>query len=194
MIEFVEGDVVELAPTHVVINANGIGYFINISLNTYEAFNSKQKLLVLTHKAIKEDSHTLYGFQDKTEREVFRNLISVSGIGPATARMVLSSLSQHDIIGAIINGNVPLLKSIKGIGPKAAQRMILELKDKMTKLGGSVKGELTGSSSNHTEALEALTALGFGRSAAEKALLRTSKDLGSGASTEDLIKNSLKLL
>ena len=194
MIEFIEGSVHELSPTHVVISANGVGYFIHISLYAYEHFQGKKQLQILTHLAIKEDSHTLFGFHNSKERTLFRHLISVSGIGTSTARMILSSLNQNDIIGAIINSNVPLLKSIKGIGPKAAQRMILELKDKMSKIGGDPSAYLIGNHNNINEALEALMALGFARNAAEKAVIKTSKDLGDDATTESLIKNSLKLL
>jgi Holliday junction DNA helicase RuvA len=194
MIEFLEGQVEEISPTHLVIQVNGIGYFVHISLNAYEHLSGKKQLRILTHQSIKEDSHTLYGFYNHTERSIFRHLISVSGIGPSTARMILSSLNQNDIIGAILNGNVPLLKSIKGIGPKAAQRMILELKDKIGKLGGDITTTANNSNTAINEALEALQALGFARTAAEKALLRTSKDLGGDATTESLIKNSLKLL
>ncbi len=194
MIEFIEGSVAEMSPTHIVINVNGIGYFAHISLNAYERLQGKNALKLLTHVSIKEDSHTLYGFYDHTERTIFRLLIGVSGIGTATARIILSSLTHNEIIGAIMNGNVPLLKSIKGIGPKAAQRMILELKDKMAKLGGNISPIGRATNSNINEALEALQALGFARSSAEKALIRTSKDLGESATTENLIKNSLKLL
>jgi len=194
MIEVVEGTVVELTPTHAVVNVNGMGYFIHISLNAFEKLQGKKQLRLLTYLSVKEDSHTLYGFYDALERSIFIHLISVSGIGTSTARMILSSLNHNDLIGAIINGNVPLLKSIKGIGPKAAQRMILELKDKMTKLGGDLS-PLSNTNHNHfNEALEALQALGFGRLAAEKAVLKTSKELGDDATTENLIKNSLKIL
>ncbi|MBO6518293.1 MAG: Holliday junction branch migration protein RuvA [Bacteroidia bacterium] len=194
MIEFLEGTVDEMAPTHAVINVNGVGYFAHISLNAYERLNGKKQLRLLTYLSIKEDSHTLYGFYDHTERTIFLHLISVSGIGPTTARMILSSLNHNEIIGAILNGNVALLKSIKGIGPKAAQRMILELKDKMGKIGGGVSASSSPELSNINEALEALQALGFARNAAEKAILKISKELGDSATTENLIKNSLKLL
>ncbi|MFT5724254.1 MAG: Holliday junction DNA helicase RuvA [Bacteroidia bacterium] len=194
MIEFLEGNVEELSPTHAVINVNGMGYFVHISLNAYEHLQGKKQLRLLTYLSVKEDSQTLYGFYDALERSIFIHLISVSGIGTTTARMILSSLNHKDIIGAIINGNVPLLKSIKGIGPKAAQRMILELKDKMTKLGGDISTTGISNNTNLNEALEALQALGFSRLAAEKAVLKISKDLGAGATTENLIKNSLKIL
>lgn len=194
MIEFLEGAVEEMSPTHAVINVGGIGYFAHISLNAYERLNGKKQLRLITHMVVKEDSHTLYGFYDHTERTIFRHLISVSGIGPATARMILSSLNHNEIIGAILNGNVPLLKSIKGIGPKAAQRMILELRDKIGNLGNEISSGTTAGNQSFNEALEALQALGFARSSAEKALIKISADLGDSVTTEDLIKNSLKLL
>lgn len=194
MIEFVEGKVEELTPTHAVINVQGMGYFVHISLHAYEKLQGQKTLKLLTYLSVKEDSHTLYGFFNTLERSIFLHLISVSGIGTSTARMILSSLNHNDLIGAIINGNVPLLKSIKGIGPKAAQRMILELKDKMTKLGGDVTATHLSKNNHFNEALEALQALGFGRLAAEKAILKISKELGDSATTESLIKNSLKIL
>ncbi|MCB9245537.1 MAG: Holliday junction branch migration protein RuvA [Flavobacteriales bacterium] len=193
MIEFVEGKVEEISPTHVVLNANGIGYHIHITLPTFERIQGKTQLRLLTHLAIKEDSHTLYGFYEREERNVYLNLIAISGIGHATARMVLSSLDHKEFVSAILNANVPLLKSIKGIGPKAAQRMIIELQDKFSKLGegalvgGGVMGQVQ-------EALDALMALGFARAAAEKALSAVRKNDPDVTGTEELIKKSLKLL
>jgi Holliday junction DNA helicase RuvA len=193
MIEFIEGKVDSITPTHVVVNQQGVGYFISISINTYEAIRGNDQLRILTHLSIKEDSHTLYGFYSAEERLMFRHLISVSGIGNATAILVLSSLSVTDLASAISSGNAALLKSIKGIGPKAAQRMILELKDKVEKTGLS-HPSLSGSDSSVTDTLEALTALGFNRSAAEKAIMKVKQSNPSIQSTEDLIKESLKIL
>jgi Holliday junction DNA helicase RuvA len=193
MIEFIEGQVVEISPTHVVLQTHGMGYIIHISLITYEHIRQEKQLRLLTHFAVKEDSQTLYGFFNATEREIFRHLLSVSGIGSATARVILSSLDQNELISAIMNANVPLLKSIKGIGPKAAQRMILELQDKFSKLGTGLPLVGAGLDSS-TEAVEALMALGFGRSAAEKAVLQVRKSADGTLSTEELIKKSLKLL
>ncbi|MCB9260909.1 MAG: Holliday junction branch migration protein RuvA [Flavobacteriales bacterium] len=194
MFEFIEGEIAELSPTQVVINANGVGYLAHISLNAFEKFNGKSKLRLLTHLVVKEDSHTLFGFYDHAERSLFRHLISVSGIGPATARMVLSALNHKEIIGAILNGNEALLKAIKGIGPKAAQRMILELRDKVGKIDDTNLVKSNSSSGNIYEALEALTALGFARAAAEKVAYKVMSDLGENATTENIIKNCLKLL
>jgi holliday junction DNA helicase RuvA len=194
MIEFIEGKVVEISPTNVVIESGGVGYFIHISVQAFEHMRDKPSLRVLTHFSVKEDSQTLYGFYNSTEREIFRHLISVSGVGPAIARMILSSLNQNEIISAIMNGNVALLKSIKGIGPKAAQRLILELQDKMGKLSGD-KQLLTPLPGDTTrEAVDALVALGFARNSAEKAVLKVRAQEEGTNSTEELIKKSLKLL
>lgn len=193
MIEFIEGKVDSITPTHLVINQQGLGYFISISINTYETIRGNQELRILTHLSIKEDSHTLFGFATAEERLMFRHLISVSGIGNATAILVLSSLSVSDLASAISSGNAALLKSIKGIGPKAAQRMILELKDKVDKTGLSHPG-LKGSDSSVADALEALTALGFNRPSAEKAIMKIKQKNQTVQSTEDLIKESLKIL
>jgi len=193
MIEFIEGNIEEVSPTHVVINCNGMGYFIHITLYTYEHIQNKKNLRLLTHLAVKEDSHTLYGFYQRAERDVFLQLISVNGVGLATARVVLSSLDHKEFISAILSSNIPLLKSIKGIGPKAAQRMIIELQDKLGKMEGGLP--LSGGSSDvGLEALDALMALGFSRLAAEKALIKVKKSEESAMSTEELIKKSLKLL
>jgi len=193
MIEFIEGAIEELTPTHVIINCNGMGYHINISLYTYEYLQGKKQIRLPTYLAVKEDSHTLYGFKDQQERSIFTHLISVNGIGMATARMVLSSLDHKDFVGAILNSNVPLLKSIKGIGPKAAQRMIIELKDKFSKMDAHM--ELDGlPADSGNEAIEALMALGFNRQTAEKAIVKVRKSQDAPLSTEELIKKSLKLL
>ncbi|MBI1305231.1 MAG: Holliday junction branch migration protein RuvA [Bacteroidetes bacterium] len=194
MIEFVEGDVVEISPTHIVINTNGVGYFLHISLYAYEKMQQQKKLRVLTHLSVKEDSHTLFGFFNHTEREIFRHLINVSGIGPATARVILSSLNQQEIISAILSGNVALLRSIKGIGPKAAQRLILELQDKMGKIEGHSSGEMQVSTGRSQEAIDALLALGFARAATEKVVARCLAEAGGEMTTEELIKKSLRLL
>jgi len=186
--------VAEISPTHVVIEAGGVGYFLHISLQGFEHMRDKPVLRVLTHFSVKEDSQTLYGFYNSTEREIFRHLISVSGVGPATARMILSSLNQKEIISAIMNGNVALLRSIKGIGPKAAQRLILELQDKIGKMGDDslLIASMPGDKSR--EAIDALLALGFARSVAEKAVLKIRSRDGGTDTTEELIKKSLKLL
>lgn len=194
MIEFVEGEVREITPTYVVINTGGVGYKLHISLSTFDKIKDKKQLSLFSHLSVKEDSHTLFGFAGPQERLIFRELISVNGIGPATARMVLSSLSEHEVLHAILNGNIALLKSIKGIGPKAAQRMILELQDKFKKIDANVTAPAAGVQAHIEDAIEALTALGFARRSVEKVLIRVSKDLGEETDTEELIKKSLKLL
>ncbi|MFT4522867.1 MAG: Holliday junction DNA helicase RuvA [Bacteroidia bacterium] len=193
MLEFIEGRVDEISPTHMVVSAGGVGYFAHISLYAYEQMKNMKEVKLLVHLQVKEDSHTLFGFLSKTERSIFRNLISVSGVGPAIARMIISSLSEQELISAITNGNVALLKSIKGIGPKAAQRLVLELRDKLGKLHDGSALFVT-SNSNQQEAVEALMALGFARMATEKTVARVSKELGPDANTEELIKMSLKVL
>jgi Holliday junction DNA helicase RuvA len=194
MFDFIEGHLVEISPTHAVISANGVGYMLHISLYTFEKLRGQKEAKLKAHLVVREDSHTLYGFADDAERQMFRHLIGVSGIGSATARMILSSLSEKELVQAIIQSNVALLKSIKGIGPKAAERMVLELRDKV---GKGVTGGLmmpTGVNTAVQEALDALMALGFARSATEKVLMKVSHDSGPQASTEELIKNCLKLL
>ena len=194
MYDFIEGELEEKTPTYVVINCSGIGYHIHISLNTYEQIKSLNRCRMFVHLAVKEDSHTLYGFGEPTERVLFRQLISVSGVGTNTARMILSSLPPNDLMTTIINGNVALLKSIKGIGPKSAQRIILELQDKLGKKKAEMNMETTMVNSNFEQAAEALLALGFGRASIDKALLKVTKEMDGDASVELLIKNSLKIL
>lgn len=194
MYDFLEGPIEELSPTHAVINCGGIGFFVSISLNTYEKIRTLKQVRLRIHQVVKEDSHSLFGFHAVEERDVFRHLISISGVGATTARMILSSLTEKEVIQAIIAENVALLKSVKGIGPKAAQRIVLELKDKVGK-GISGSGSMGGGHySAFQEALDALMALGFNRLQVEKTLMKVSQDLGSEAGTEALIKNCLKLL
>lgn len=183
-----------MSPTYVVLDTGGLGYKLHISLSTFEKIKDKKQLSLFTHLSIKEDSHSLFGFADPKERLIFRELISVNGIGTATARMVLSSLSEDEVLHAILNGNIALLKSIKGIGPKAAQRMVLELQDKFKKLDTNISLPPTGIQAHIEDAVEALTALGFARRSVEKVLIRVSKELGDDTDTEELIKKSLKLL
>jgi Holliday junction DNA helicase RuvA len=194
MYDFIEGEIDSKSPAHVSINCNGLGYYINISLNTYDQIKTLNRCRLLLHLAVKEDSHTLFGFHDQTERTLFQHLIAVSGIGTNTARMILSALQPNDLMSAIINGNVALLKSIKGIGPKSAQRMILELQDKLGKKRTELQTAGGGLTSEYESAAEALVALGFGRASVDKALLKVSKDLGDSADVESLVKNSLKVL
>ena len=194
MYDFIEGELEVKTPTHVTINCSGIGYFINISLNTYEQIKTLNRCRMFIHLAVKEDSHTLYGFAEPNERVLYRQLISVSGVGNSTARMILSSLPPNDLMQTIINGNVALLKSIKGIGPKSAQRIILELQDKLgkKKMEMNIVGDQMNSS--YEEAAQALLALGFGRASIDRVLLKVSKDMGNDQDLETMIKKSLKML
>lgn len=196
MFDFFEGLVAEINPAYVVINCNGVGYQLHISIFTYEQLKDKQKTKIFAHLSVKEDSHTLFGFSTENERNLFKLLITVNGVGPSTARMVLSSFSPDDITSAIISGNVSLLKSVKGVGPKTAQRIVIDLQDKMGKVslqtGGGMKQ--SGSYQSFEEALKALQALGFARNQAEKALLSVTNNNTVTLSIEDMIKKSLKIL
>ncbi len=195
MYDFIEGKVEKLTPAFAVINCNGIGFHIQISLNTYEKVKSVEKVRLQVHQVISEDSHTFFGFFTDRERDVFRQLISVSGVGANTARILLSSLNEEALIQAIIRKDAPLLQSVKGIGPKAAQRIILELHDKMGRIGGQ-NVELRGGTEGlaFEEALQAMQALGYARAVAEKALLAVSKESGANLSTETLVKHAFKYL
>lgn len=194
MIHHIKGRLIEKAPTHAIIEANGVGYFLNISLVTFSKLGNEENCLLYTHLSIKEDAHTLYGFAEKSEREIFRQLISVNGVGASTARVMLSSLTAEEISVAIATGDVDTLKSIKGIGAKSAQRIIVDLKDKIGKLEGVEENILTFSNNtNKDEALSALLALGFTKNSVEKVLnkiIKTQPDLN----VEGLIKEALKNL
>ena len=194
MFDFFEGKIERVNPTEVVVNCNGVGYLLHISLNTFEQIKSSQELKIYAHLVVREDAHTLYGFSGTAERELFIKLVGVNGVGPATARMILSALSADELISAITNGNIAVLKSVKGIGPKAAQRLVVELQDK---LGGIATGgnyELQSYSAAYEEAMEALVALGFSRNSVNKVLLKISKDSGNNLTSEEFIKKSLQLL
>lgn len=195
MYDFVKGLLVQLSPTHATIEAGGVGYHLQISLQTYEQIEGKKEVLLWSHLVVKEDAHTLYGFAGPSEREMFRRLIQVNGIGASTARMMLSSLNEYELASAIAAGNTGLLKSIKGIGPKAAQRIIVELQEKMQKSGiAEIEGISAEGGSARQEALEALLALGFPSAQAQKVLSKVSQELGGNATVEAILKNSLKLL
>lgn len=195
MIDYIKGSIVEMNPTEVILECNGIGYRILISLQTYEGLNGKSDVKVYIHHYIREDEELYYGFYTKDERELFRLLIGVSGIGASTARMMLSSLTSDEIRNAILAEDINKIKSIKGIGTKSAQRLILELKDKVVKGGGSDTSALFSSSSNPAadEATTALVMLGFTRANVNKAVTSVLKS-NPGASLEEIIKLALKLL
>ena len=195
MIDYIKGKIVERTPTDMVLECYGIGYKILISLQTYEALNGKDETKIYIHHYLREDEELYYGFATKDERELFRLLIGVSGVGAATARMMLSSLTTDEIRNAILSEDLNKIKSIKGIGTKSAQRLILELKDKVVKGEGSESTVLFSSSSNPAveEATTALVMLGFTKPNVSKAISAVLKENPS-ASLEELIKLSLKRL
>ncbi len=193
MIHHLKGKLVEKNPTYVVIECGGVGYFVNISLHTFSKLPDGELVNLLTHLQVKEDSHTLFGFAEKSEREIFRLLISVSGIGSSTARTMLSSLSPAQIRDAIGNGDVASIQSIKGIGVKTAQRVILDLRDKILKVYDIDELSTTSNNTNKDEALSALEVLGFARRQAEKVVDKViSQD--ASLSVENIIKLALKNL
>ena len=194
MIDYIKGRTVELTTTDMVVECYGIGYRILISLQTYEGFNGKDDVTVYIHHYLREDEELYYGFSTKDERELFRLLIGVSGIGASTARMMLSSLTAEEIRNAIIAEDINKIKSIKGIGLKSAQRLILELKDKVVK-GAGADTSLFQNATNSTveEAATALVMLGFTKPNVNKALTSVTKEK-TGASVEELIKLALKKL
>jgi Holliday junction DNA helicase RuvA len=193
MFEYIKGAVTSLKPSHIILEANSVGYFITISLNTYTQLHGKETIKLYIHQVIREDAHLLYGFSTETERELFRMLISVSGIGSNTAIMMFSSLSPDEIRNAILNENVSLLKSIKGIGIKTAQRVIIDLKDKVGKTPASEQIVTSADNTLRSEALSALIMLGFAKKPAEKEL---DKILNANPkqSVESVIKQALKSL
>ena len=194
MYAYIDGKLVFKCPTYVVIDTNGIGWHINISLNTYSQLKDQEHCRLYTWLHVKEDGHTLYGFSEEGERRLFLHLISVSGIGPNTGRMILSSITPAEIQTAIVKGDVPLIQKIKGIGPKSAQRMILELQDKLKKEGIETLTSLPQYNTAKDEALSALIMLGFAKNTAEKALDYAIKTSPEGLSVEQLIKIALKSL
>lgn len=193
MYEFIKGEIQSLTPATAVIETGGFGYLINISLQTYTKIGQERKVCLLLHHVVREDAHLLFGFFDEEEREIFRHLISVTGVGVNTARMMLSSLSSADIASAIETEDVVRLKSVKGIGLKTAQRIIVDLKGKVHE--AALTGKLPSTPTNITrkEALSALITLGFSRAAVEKVLDALMSE-GFGSSVEELIKQSLKRL
>ncbi len=193
MFEYISGEVLEITPTYSVISNQGIGYFINISVHTYSLIQNQKQVKLFIHQVIREDAHLLFGFSTKEEREIFRHLISVSGIGANIARMMLSSLSPAEIQAAILQNNVSLLQSIKGIGAKSAQRVIIELKDKIGKADQISEIFPALDNTIQEESLSALVALGFQRNNIQKILNKIFKDQ-QDLTVEEVIKQALKLL
>jgi Holliday junction DNA helicase RuvA len=193
MIAHLQGRLVEKTPTDVVIDCNGVGYQVNISLHTYSLLPDSENIKLFTFLQVKEDSHTLFGFVEKAERELFKLLLSVSGVGAGTARTMLSSLEPKQIIHAIATNDVATIQSIKGIGSKTAQRVILDLKDKVLKVYDLSEVSVSNYNTNREEALSALEVLGFNKKLAEKAIDKIVKDNPS-ANVETIIKQALKNL
>lgn len=191
MLDYIKGKITNISPTYVVLDNSGIGYFINISVNTYSKISDKEEALIYIYENIREDTHQLYGFIDQEEREIFLHLISVNGVGANTARVMLSSLVPKEIIRAIGNNDINTLKSIKGIGAKTAERIIVDLRDKIAKFS---EGEQIITPLNNTikdEALSALVMLGFPKAKVEKVISNILQQK-SDFSVEELIKEALK--
>ena len=193
MIHHLKGQLIEKNPTYVVIECNGIGYTVNISLHTFSLIPESEAISLYTYLQVKEDSHTLYGFIEKSEREIFKLLISVSGVGTSTARVMLSSLQPKEVINAIATGDVPTIQSVKGIGAKTAQRVILDLKDKVLKVMGDDEVLMTPNNTNKEEALSALEILGYNRRQAGRVVEKILKD-DPESTVESIIKMALKKL
>lgn len=193
MITHIRGKLVEKNPTFAVIETNGVGYWLNISLNTYSQLPDNEFVILYTHLSIKEDAHTLYGFINKTEREIFRLLISVSGVGPSIARTMLSSMTTDEIQQAIASNNVSVIQSVKGIGVKTAQRVLVDLRDKISKTYAIDEVYISQSNTIKNEALSALEVLGFNKKQVEKVVDKILLE-DKTVSVEVLIKNALKNL
>ena len=194
MYDYISGKITHATATYLVVEANGVGYQLQVSLQTYSKLKDAQSAKVYTHLSIKEDAHLLFGFVDEDERQLFRHLISVSGVGPGTARVMLSSLSTSELQSAITTGNVAVIKKIKGIGDKTAQRIVIDLKDKLGKAGTSAPVLLTQGNTIKEEALSALLTLGFNRNVAENELNKVLAGSGEVQSVEVLLREALKNL
>lgn len=194
MIAFVKGNFVSKTPAQVIVDVNGVGYELHISLHTYSSIQNMDKGLLHTYLQVKEDSQTLFGFFDVQEKELFIQLLSVSGVGASTARMMLSSLRPDELIRAIVQGNAQQLESIKGIGRKSAERIILELRDKLAKTLNSLNISPLINNTLEQEALNALIALGIGRATGEQAIQRVMKAEPALSQIEDIIKKALKTI
>lgn len=193
MYDFIRGTFIELNPANIVIEAGGVGYFVNISLNTYSKLNGKKDGILMLHLVVRDDAHVLYGFSGKDERSLFRNLISVNGVGSSTAIMMLSSLSPDEIVSAVTTENVNVLKAVKGIGAKTAQRIIIDLKDKLVKIAETDQILLPQNNTIRNESLSALVMLGFAKKDAEKTVSKILQEQPA-ATVESVIKQALKRL
>ena len=193
MIDYIRGTISQITPTYVTIETCGVGYLINISLSTFTKLEGQTEFRILVHEVIREDAHQLFGFADKEERDIFRLLISVTGVGASTARMMLSSLSPAEIEKAVIGSDVNTLKGVKGIGLKTAERIIVDLRDKIGKQAGTGEIFALADNTKREEALSALVMLGFARSAVLKALDKIVRE-DRTLTVEDMIKKALKNL
>jgi len=193
MLHHIKGKLIEKNPTYLIVETNGIGYYINISLNTYSQLSNDESIKLLLHQTIKEDAHILHGFADASERLMFQYLISVNGVGVSTAQMMLSSMPPDEISAHIINDNANALKAIKGIRAKTALRIIIDLKDKIQKVDVNQDFSFVQHNTQHQEALSALLALGFDKSKCQKVLDKLVKE-DTEQSVEDLITAALKML
>jgi len=194
MIAFIEGEIAEINPAYVIINCNGVGYMLQISLNTFSAIQNKKQVRLHSEFIVREDAQTLYGFITDDERTMFRHLISVNGVGPNTARMILSSMTVDELSLSIVSNDVAALQLVKGIGAKSAQRIVLDLKDKLEKQGVVAAENITPANNTiRQEALSALVMLGYNKIAAQKTLNQIIKNNpNASASVEQLIKEALK--
>ncbi|MDR1632706.1 MAG: Holliday junction branch migration protein RuvA [Dysgonamonadaceae bacterium] len=193
MLDYIKGEIAELTPASVVVETGGIGYLAHISLNTYSAIGSLKTCKLFVYESIREDAHQLFGFLEKRERELFLHLISVSGVGANTARMVLSSIAVYELESIITSGNVNALKAVKGIGNKTAERIIIDLKDKVKISGTTVAASNVVLSEAAREAVSALTMLGFNQLASQKIVNKIYSEKPA-LNVEDIIKNALKML
>lgn len=194
MFAYVEGNLTSVNPAYAIVDCQGVGYMVHISLNTFSQIKDLKRVRLLTHHMVREDAQLLYGFFEEEERRVFRLLIAVSGVGANTARMILSSMAPVELVQAIVSGNEPVLKKIKGIGAKTAQRLIVELKDKVAKTRGTAEFETSSYNTNREEALSALIILGFARQAVEKTLDSLLREHGMTIPVEQLIRLALKVM
>lgn len=200
MIDYIKGDLVNVTPASVTVECGGVGYFANISLNTYSALNGSKTAKIYIYESIREDAYVLFGFADTHERDIFIHLISVSGVGPSTARMILSSLNSKELETVIASEDVQALQSVKGIGAKTAQRIIVDLKDKIKFTEDMAATQLSSKSQNvsvgtgvGSEAVSALVMLGFSQAASKKVVSKIVKE-SSDATVESIIKEALKRL
>ncbi len=193
MYAFIRGKLAEVTPTYVIIDNQGVGYFINITVNTYSQIKELKEVQLFTHLVVREDAHILYGFAKENERQLFLLLITVSGVGANTARLILSSLSTEETYTAITQGNTMVLQSVKGIGGKTAQRIIIDLRDKLIKQDIKLEKIPSGHNTLKDEALSGLLILGFNKTVAEKAVVKVMKQTEID-SVELLIKEALKIL